>query len=81
MWAMTSAGRLIAAYVIVCWIVAPVTLLRLVYLRRFLLRMPLVVRFHGRAPRSSIHSIASQISVWTYRAGAIHAIDLAADNL
>jgi uncharacterized protein len=37
-------------YMIVCWTVAATILLRLVYLRCFLLRTPSLVRFHGRRP-------------------------------
>jgi uncharacterized protein len=39
-------------YTIVCWTVAATTLLRLVWLRGYLLRMPPIVRFHGRRSAS-----------------------------
>jgi uncharacterized protein len=43
-----GVGRWWWAYTILCWVVAATTLLRLVYLRCFLLRTPSLVRFHGR---------------------------------
>ena len=53
-WHYVSGPKLLAAapwgiidvYLILCWAIVPVTLLRLVYLRCFC-RVPLVVRFHG----------------------------------
>ncbi len=42
-------GLLVDTYLVVCWIVAPVTLLRLVWLRVFC-RPPAVLRFHRRRP-------------------------------
>jgi uncharacterized protein len=43
----TPAGLAIGAYLLVCWIVAPVTLVRAVWLGIFL-RRPSIVRFHRR---------------------------------
>ncbi len=41
-------GAMVAAYVVLCWIIAPLTLLRLAWLRLFWHRTPSCVRFHGR---------------------------------
>jgi hypothetical protein len=45
----TTAERLIGLYLLVCWVVGPVTLVRAVWLHA-LLRRPSIVRFHRRRP-------------------------------
>ena len=47
-WGVAAGSRVVFAYLIFCWVVAAVTLVRLVYFRCFLLRRPSIVRFHGR---------------------------------
>lgn len=45
----SAAASASAGYVMACWLIAPLTLVRFV-LMRFSLRQPAVVRFHGRRP-------------------------------
>lgn len=44
----TRGSRVVEVYLIFCWAVAAVTLLRLIWFRCFLLRRPSIVRFHRR---------------------------------
>ncbi len=53
-------GLLISVYLMACWVVAPVTLLRTVYLR-VLRRPPSILRFHRRRP-TPVNPAAAAIS-------------------
>ena len=55
------AETLFAAYIVFCWIVAPLTLARLAVVR-YQLRMPSVVRYHGRR-RAAIDPHAVEFGV------------------